>query len=320
MRSLILTTLALVSLIAFSVPAKAGYDAWLYTFVQEARSRGIKDDTLRQALNNISPNPRVLELDRKQPEGRLTYAQYKKNVISSQRIQQGRLLLKRHGALLNRISRQYGVAPQYIVALWGMETSYGQNTGGFDIFESLLTLAYDGRRSDFFRGELLNALEILQDGPIRREDFKGSWAGAMGQSQFMPSSYKKFAVDGEGDGIVDIWNSQADVFASAANYLKEHGWEPDMKWGRAVRLPSGFDRELITLDLQKSIEDWRALGVKTVSGTDLPLASEVMASVVQPDGEGTDAFLVYNNFRTIMKWNKSTYFALSVGILADQLL
>ncbi|MCC6597429.1 MAG: lytic murein transglycosylase [Alphaproteobacteria bacterium] len=293
---------------------------WLSGIRAEARAQGISEQTLSQALNGIAPIPRIIELDRKQPEGRMSFQQYYNRVISPQRIEKGREMLRLHNAALQKISAAYGVPPQYIVALWGIETSYGDNTGGFMVVPALATLAYDGRRSAFFRKELLSALKIIDAGHINASDMKGSWAGAMGQNQFMPSSFHAFAVDGNGDGRRDIWTTLPDVFASTANYLSKSGWKEEERWGRKVTLPQGFPKSLTGLETRKTLAQWKGMGVKSADGTPLPETQEPMTvSIVTPDGTNGPAYLVYGNYRVIMKWNKSTYFATSVGLLADSI-
>lgn len=302
-----------------SVQAAEPFGSWMAGLYEEAWKSGISRAVLDQALADIKPISRVIELDRKQPEGRLTFAQYKNRVISQDRINKGRALYREHRFLLDEVSARYGVPPQYIVALWGIETSYGQNTGGFGVIPALATLAYDGRRSAFFRAELLNALKILDEGHISLDKMKGSWAGAMGQNQFMPSSFKTFAVDGNGDGRRDIWTSLPDVFSSTANYLRKSGWKEDERWGRVVRLPAGFSEDLIGLDVKKTLAAWSGMGITLPNGGALPVVTGMMASVVAPDGLEGPTFLVYDNYRVIMRWNKSTYFATSVGLLADSI-
>lgn len=312
-------TLSFLACMSLSQPASANsqpFAEWLAEFRAEARAEGISETTLSRALSNVQPIARVIELDRKQPEGRMTFAEYRKKVINQQRIDTGRELYQAYGNELRRIGAQYGVPPQYIVALWGLETSYGNNTGSFKVVNALATLAYDGRRSSFFRKELINALKIIDSGHISAENMKGSWAGAMGQNQFMPSSFHAYAVDGNGDGKRDIWNTIPDVFASTANYLSTSGWREDERWGRAVSVPSGFSKSYFGLETQKSMQEWNALGVRDINGQALP-AANMHASLVAPDGIGGPVYMVYDNFRVIMKWNKSTYFATTVGLLAD---
>ena len=321
LASLFAATAALViggASVAWAAPPTA-FDRWLVELRLEARASGIGDATLDAALTGIEPIPRIIELDRSQPEGRLTAAQYLERVVPRSRIEAARTRLARHRPLLDDVAARYGVQPRFIVALWGIETDFGRNTGGFSVIEALATLAYDGRRSAFFRGELLNALKIIDDGHISAHDMTGSWAGAMGQSQFMPSSFLSFAVDRNADGRRDIWTTLDDVFASIANYLSSVGWQGDQTWGRAVRLPGGFDDSLLGLETVRPIGGWQALGVRRADGGDLP-ARQLSASIVQPDGAGTPAYMVYENFKTTLKWNRSTYFALAVGHLADAMV
>ncbi len=295
------------------------FDIWLDEFKKEASAKGVSSDIIEVATKGINPIPRIIELDRKQPEGTMTFEQYLNRVINDARIAQGRRLYAEHRELLDSTAKKYGVPAQYIVALWGLETSYGNNTGGFKVVEALATLAYDGRRSKFFRAELINALKILDAGHIKPKNMNGSWAGAMGQNQFMPSSFNAFAVDGNGDGKRNIWTSLPDVFASTANYLSKSGWIEDEKWGRRVSIPASFSKDMVGLKVKHDLSTWKNLGVKLPNGSDIPVIEGMKASIVAPDGVKGRAYLVYNNFRTIMKWNKSTYFATSVGLLADKI-
>ncbi len=299
--------------------ASVPFDQWLVDLKRDALAQGISANIVDVAFVDVKPIPRIIELDRKQPEGTMTYAQYYDRVISQKRINDGRALYRQHKALLDRTSAKYGVPANVIVSLWGIETSYGNNTGGFGVVPALATLAYDGRRSSFFRKELMNALKILDEGHIAPAKMKGSWAGAMGQNQFMPSSFHAFAVDGNGDGKRNIWTSLPDVFASTANYLSKSGWNADERWGREVKLPQGFQKNLTGLDTKKSLKQWAGMGVTLPDGTALPVSVGMKASVVVPDGVGGRAFLAYDNYRVIMKWNKSTYFATSVGLLSDDI-
>ena len=289
---------------------------WREGVRSEALSLGISAATFDAAFAGVEPIPRVIELDRSQPEVTLTFAQYVERVVPESRVAKGRELLAAHRDILEPIGRKYGVPPRFIVALWGIETNFGQYLGGFSVIAALATLAHDGRRSAYFRQELLHALSILEDGHITPESMMGSWAGAMGQSQFMPSSFVNYAVDYDGDGKRDIWGTQADVFASAANYLAQAGWRTGETWGRRVTLPAGFDHALAGLKVTKTLAEWQALGLRRADGSDLPQAI-LSGSVVLPGGEEGPAYLVYNNYRTIMRWNRSFYFATSVGLLAD---
>jgi membrane-bound lytic murein transglycosylase B len=284
----------------------------------EAVSRGVRASTLKGALDGVKLIPRVIELDRRQPEFTLTFRQYMDRVVPKSRVKKGRQRLRENRALLDGIARKYGVQPRFIVAFWGIETDFGRHTGGFSVIPALVTLAYDGRRSAYFRGELLHALDILDKNHVEPKNMIGSWAGAMGQTQFMPSSFVAYAVDYDGDGRKDIWNSRADALASGANYLARQGWKGDQTWGRPVTLPDGFDTGLADLGVRKPLSAWRRLGLRGAGGGDLA-GPELTASVVLPEGRDGPAYLIYNNYLTILKWNRSTFFALAVGFLADQL-
>jgi membrane-bound lytic murein transglycosylase B len=294
------------------------FAAWLQALRAEAQRRGISQATLEAALTGLQPLPRVIELDRKQPEFTLTYSQYLQRVVPPERIQRGKRLLDEHRALLTEIGAAYGVQPRFIVALWGIESDYGRSTGGFSVIAALATLAYEGRRSSLFRRELLHALQIIDEGHIRPEAMIGSWAGAMGQSQFMPSSFRQYAVDYDGDGRRDIWTSLPDVFASTAHYLARAGWRSDQTWGRRVAIPADFDTALTGLQVRKPLPTWQTLGLRRTNGGDLP-SRPLQASLLLPEGPAGPAFLVYENFRSLLTWNRSNYFALAVGQLADGL-
>lgn len=295
------------------------FDAWLAALRAEARGRGISEATLEAAFAGVAPVRRIIELDRSQPETRLTAAEYLELVVPPARISAARERLAAHRDLLEAVARRYRVQPRFIVALWGIETDFGRNTGGFGVIEALATLAYDGRRAELFRSELLDALRILDQGHVSAPAMIGSWAGAMGQSQFMPSSFLAYAVDYDGDGRRDIWTSLADVFASIANYLALAGWRDDQTWGRPVRLPEALAGELVGPEVVKPIPAWQALGVRDDDGGALP-TRPLPAAIVRPDGPGSQAYLVYDNFRTTLKWNRSVYFALAVGRLADAMI
>ena len=317
MKYLPLMLVAIIGLTVNQANAAQDWNTWLNGVKAEARQKGISEQIISQSLSGIQPIPRVIELDRRQPEGTMTFEKYKQRVISDARIRKGRILLQEHASALKIASEKYGVPPQYIVALWGVETSYGENTGGFKVVPALATLAHDGRRSKFFRTELMNALKILNEGHIKPADMKGSWAGAMGQNQFMPSSFHAFAVDGDSDGKRNIWGDLDDVFASTANYLSKSGWKEDQKWGRAVKLPQGFPKSLASLKVKKSLSEWKNMGVTLPNGQSIPTVAGMKASIVTPGGLNGPAYLAYDNYRVIMRWNKSTYFATSVGLIAD---
>ena len=303
----------------YAAEASEPFAAWLDGVRSEARERGIRAGTLDAALVGLEPLPRVIELDRNQPEFTLTFREYLDRVVNDRRARKGRELLERHAPLLERVSDTYGVPSRLIVALWGIETDFGRITGGFPVIAALATLAHDGRRSVFFRKELMLALEIIDQGHIAADDMIGSWAGAMGQNQFMPSSFHAYAVDHDGDGEKNIWGSLPDVFASTANYLARAGWSDDTTWGRPVRLPAGFPGDHIGRSVVKGLADWQRLGVRKPDGTDLP-GRNLPASVITPQSGSRDpAYVVYGNFEVILKWNRSEYFAIAVGTLADRL-
>ena len=244
--------------------------------------------------------------------------QYIDRVISDGRADRGRALYREHAALLQAISAQYGVPPGMIVALWGIETDFGRATGNFSVISALATLAYDGRRSAFFRKELLHALQIIDEGHIQPKAMRGSWAGAMGQNQFMPSSFVRFAVDYNNDGRRDIWETRSDIFASIANYLAGSGWRSTEPWGQAVALPPGFDATAYQGQATQSLAAWQALGLHPVPG--IPARqSDLQANLVLPGGADGPAFLVCHNYHVLLKWNRSTYFALAAGQLADRI-
>ena len=291
---------------------------WLAAFKAEARGRGISAATLERAFQGVEPLAAVIEADRRQPERRMSFAEYRLKVVSEARIRRGRALLGEHRALLERVRARFAVPAPTLVALWGIESSFGDFKGTWRVIDALATLAWEGRRAELFRRELLAALEILERGERRPAALLGSWAGAMGQSQFMPSTYLGYAVDFDGDGRRDIWTSLPDVFASMSNYLARAGWAGGEHWGRPVAAPAGLDPTLLGLERRLSLAEWSRRGVRTATGGPLPTA-RLDASLLRMDGEGGPTFLVYRNFRTLMVWNRSTYFALSVGLLADEL-
>jgi peptidoglycan lytic transglycosylase B len=297
---------------------ESSFDEWIAAFRAEAIGQGIGEATLDSAFSGLKPIPRVIELDRRQPEFSLTFRQYLNRVVPKSRVIKGRAKLAENRFLLEKIGNQYGVQPRFLVAFWGIETDFGRVTGGFPVVPALATLAYDGRRSAYFRQELFHALAIVDDGHIEVSKMVGSWAGAMGQCQFMPSSFVSFAVDGNNDGRKDIWGTKDDVFASAANYLARSGWKSDQTWGRKVQIPVGFDPDLANLKTKKKLSEWQSIGVRRADGSDLP-KRELLASIVFTEGPGSEAYAVYDNFRSILKWNRSTYFAVAVGSLADSL-
>jgi len=319
-RFLISFTLAafLLSSPVVAAEPEIAFSEWLEGVRKEARAAGIKDAFLETALSHVRPIKRVIELDRRQPEFTLTFWNYLDRAINDERIRRGREMLAKHRVLLERTAARYGVQPRFIAAFWGLETNYGKHTGVFPVLGAVATLAHDPRRSRFFRAQLMAALTVMSSGDVDTT-VKGSWAGAMGNFQFIPTTYKDFAVDGDGDGRRDMWNSFPDMFASAANYLARSGWRRGWSWGREVMLPKGFGLELSGLGVQKSLSQWRALGVKKMDGQPLS-KDEAKGSIVLPAGYAGPAFLVYRNFRTILTWNRSILYAVAVGHLADRLV
>jgi membrane-bound lytic murein transglycosylase B len=240
-----------------------------------------------------------------------------RNRMSDARIRRGQQELADNRALFQRIQQEYGVQPQYLASFWALESNFGDFTGGFSVINALATLAYDPRRSDMFRKELLTALRIVDEGHISIDQMSGSWAGAMGQCQFMPSTFYAYGRDGDGDGRIDIWNSLPDIFASAANFLSKSGWHGDERWGREVILPENFDFTLTGTGVRKTVTEWNNLKIKRADGSALG-TEEMKGSIVLPAGAQGPAFLVYNNFLATMVWNRSTFYAISVGHLADR--
>jgi membrane-bound lytic murein transglycosylase B len=300
-------------------------NSWVQELRVEALSKGISGDTFDRAFKGFKPIPRIIELDRRQPEFTLTFPKYLSKVIPPSRVKLGKAKYLENKQLLDKIGKQYGIQPRFIMAFWGVETSFGRHFGGFSVVHSLATLAFDGRRGKYFRSELHRALRILDQGHISFDQMKGSWAGAMGNFQFMPSSFENFAVDYDGDGKRDIWSNKGDSFASAANYLSKSGWQKDQTWGRAVKLPKDLDVSLINLKIKKPIKEWQVLGIRRHDRTNLPKKdlSASSASIVLAMNKKTEkkgrAFLVYNNYRVTLKWNRSTFFAVAVGTLADRI-
>lgn len=310
-------TLALFLLAALPVTGHASepFEAWLSALQKEATQRGFSEKTLA-ALEGLQPLPDVIEKDRHQPESRMTFARYREIVLTDFRISEGQRLYAEHRGVLQQVAKRYGVHPEFIVALWGVESKYGEIMGSYSVVNALATLAHDGRRSTFFRRELFGALKILEEGHIPAADMKGSWAGAMGQCQFMPSTFLRHAADFDGDGRKDIWGTRADVFASAANYLSKIGWDPDAPWGMEVRVPEGLSASAWNKKLSRTLDAWGKLGVKTASGE--RVRGKRKATLLRPDPEAP-AYLVHSNYHALLQWNRSRYFATGVSLLADEI-
>lgn len=294
------------------------FPACLAGLKRDAVSQGIAGKVVDQATAGIGYNARVIELDRAQPEFFQTFWRYFETRVTDLRVQKGRELMASNGDLLRRVEAQYGVPATYLVSFWGLESNFGQFTGGFRVVESLATLACDPRRADFFKSELFAAFRILAEGAVPPQKMLGSWAGAMGQTQFMPSTFTRYALDYDGDGRRDLWASLPDVMASSARYLSSIGWKRNEDWGREVRLPAWFAWDQADLEIRKGAAGWRAAGVTEADGS--PLRDDGRSgAIILPGGWKGPAFLVFDNFRVILSWNRSLSYAVAVGHLADRL-
>jgi membrane-bound lytic murein transglycosylase B len=298
--------------------AGSDFNAFLAEMRRDAFAQGIRPATVDIAFRYIQFLPRVIELDRKQPERKMSFAEYIGKFVTQQRADHARRHLVDNWRLLDRVRQRFNVQPRFVVSLWGFESDFGKVMGDYAVPASLATLAYEGRRGPMFRSELLAALKILDQGHVRVDNMVGSWAGAMGQCQFMPTTFLRYAVDFDGDGRRDIWNDRADVLGSIANYLARLGWRGNEGWGREVIVPDNFDTRFSGLDIPRSTAEWHRLGVRPADAAPFT-GREPPASLVLPDGPGGTALLVYDNFRTIKRWNNSTYFAAAVGLLADSI-
>jgi membrane-bound lytic murein transglycosylase B len=282
----------------------------------EARRAGISAATLDRAFAGVAPNRKVLERDRHQPEFTMTWAQYRKLLLTDKRFAEGQAAAAQNRGVFAAVQRRFAVEPGVIAGIWGLESEFGAHTGDFRVVEALATLAWDGRRARFFRGELLAALKILQHGDVTPGRMTGSYAGAMGQPQFMPSSYLRYAVDFEGTGRRDIWASRPDVLGSIANYLGQSGWRAGEAWGQPVSLPAGFNDLQAGRDNRRPLADWAAQGVRPIGRT-WKAAAATPAALLLPDGAAGDAFLAFPNFQAIRRYNPSDFYALAVGLLGD---
>ena len=316
-RPVLLTLPALLA--ARPAPARAGnaFAAFLADVRVEAIGRGIAEATVGHAFAGLRPNAKVLELDSYPPERTQSWEHYRATRVSDARVAAGRKAMEANAAALAVIGRRYGVDPAVIVAIWGLETNYGGYTGGFSVIEALATLAADGRRDGYFRKELIDALRILDAGDIALPRMTGSYAGAMGQPQFMPSSYLEYAVSFDGFPRRDIWDNQNDALASIANYLSRSGWRAGEPWGQLVHVPASFGAGRASRDARRPLPAWPRLGITWPGGTALA-QPDATAAVVMPDGAGGEAYLTYANFDVIRLYNHSDLYALSVGILADR--
>ncbi|MEI6894531.1 MAG: lytic murein transglycosylase [Colwellia sp.] len=336
-KRLALLTVLIVSTMNQSLAAKAelteeGFAAYIVKLKAEALTKGFSQALIDESFSEVKFHRRAVKADRSQPENVETLDTYLPKRVPKWKVDKARSLYKKHQVLLNQVADKYQVQPRFIVALWGLESNFGSYMGGYNVISALSTLAYEGRREVFFKKQLMAALTILDEGHISNKDMKGSWAGAMGQNQFMPTSFLSYAVDGDGDGKKDIWNNYADIFSSMANYLKKEGWNDELTWGRQVMLPKGFDYSLAIpkktgnrknwlkawAETEKTLAQWQALGVRRSDGTNLPNV-DIKAALVFPDDENGRVYLAYDNYKSLMHWNLSYYFVSSVGHLSDRI-
>lgn len=316
--------------------SQAGFEAYLPELRARARAAGVSETTIASIFPTLTFSSRTIELDRAQPGGSSgtsaipPFQPYRQRHLTSALISRGQQRYAQNIGQLNAIGRRYGVHPSVIVAIWGKETSYGSVMGDFDLLNSLASLSYEGRRRELFTDEFVATLKMVDRG-YPRSQLKGSWAGATGHPQFLPTVYIRLAVDGDGDGRADIWRSAPDAWASIANYLSNAGWKPDVPWGIPVTVPRGFDRSAVSGRLVAprcervherhsrwmTIGEWRRMGITAQRG-DWPDDNE-MASLLEPDGPGSTAYLLTTNYRTILDYNCSNFYALAVGLLADSI-
>ncbi len=293
------------------------FNEFLTDIRTQAQNKGISENTLDLAFKNLVPNPKVIKFDRTQAEFSQNFWKYLSKRVSEYRLEKGLKKLKQNHTILQNNYKKYGVPPHIIVAFWGLETNYGSNTGGLNLIRSLATLSFDERRSEFFTEQLLSLLKLIDDGKIPI-GAKGSWAGAMGNVQFMPTNVASYGIDADNDGKIGLWDNEQDIFASAANFLQKIGWHRGERWGREVVIPKNFDYQLSNLSIKKTVNEWSNLGVLNAQKNPLP-HSNIKASLVLPMGYNGPAFLVYRNFHAILRWNRSILYALSVGHLSDRL-
>ena len=292
---------------------------WRDAFRQEALSKGIDASLFDRAFDGVTPDADVIKADRSQPEFSRPVWAYLDSALSNQRVATGRSRLSAEQQTLDAIEQRYGVDRHILAAIWGLESNYGQNMGSRQVIRSLATLAHEGRRPGFAHDQLLAALDILQHRDIEPSGMLGSWAGAMGQTQFIPTTYNQYAVDFDGNGRRDIWNSPADALASAANYLRASGWQSGQRWGQEVRLPANFDYALADPGVKKSVAEWQALGVRPTNQNSFAATmAEQRAALLLPAGHKGPAFLLQHNFSTIMRYNNSSSYALAIGLLSDR--
>jgi membrane-bound lytic murein transglycosylase B len=300
----------------FAAAAQDSFAGFVAGLQAEARRAGIREATLEAAFAGVHPNQRVIDADRKQPEFTLTWARYRSFTMSDKRIARGREAYAANRDLFQQVSERYQVDQGVIAGIWGLESNFGTDTGSFNVIEALATLAWEGRRASFFRSQLISALKILDHGDVAPARMLGSYAGAMGQPQFMPDSYLRYAVDFEGNGRRDIWDSRGDVLGSIANYLAKSGWRMGEPWGQPVLAPPSLEAGQTGREQRHSLGEWERMGVRRSDGTVFS-RQDPQGAVIQPDGPGGEAFMVYENFNSIRRYNPSDFYALAVGLLGD---
>lgn len=301
------------------VNEERSFSQWRDEFRDQALAAGIEAATFDRAFQDVEPDPAILKADGSQPEFVRPVWEYLNGALSAQRQATGRVMLARHASVLQRIEERYGVDRHILVAIWGLESNFGSNMGNRSVIRSLATLAHQGRRVNFAQTQLLAALDILQRGDTTVDNLTGSWAGAMGQTQFIPTTYNDYAVDFDGNGKRDIWHTEADALASAANYLRASNWESGAPWGMEVRVADGFDYALADMSIRKPLTEWSALGVTDAFGRPLADNAHTNTTLILPAGHRGPAFLIMNNFRSILRYNNSTSYALAISLLAERL-
>lgn len=318
---LVMPSVATVSTTSgLALAAQQSFPEWRASLRMEAVQQGISPLLFEQAFAGLTPDPQVIAADQSQPEFTRPVWEYLDSAVSSWRVARGKALLAEQAKTLQAIESRYKIEPSILVAVWGMESSFGRQIGSKNVIRSLATLAYEGRRNDFWRGQLISALQILQNGDTGINGMLGSWAGAMGQTQFMPTTYLQYAVDFDGDGRRDIWNSSADALASAANYLSLSGWQHNQPWGLEVQLPTrDFDYAIADGEQTKTLNQWLVLGVSLRDKVDMRSLGQQSATLFLPSGHQGPAYLLLNNFRSILKYNNSTSYALAIGLLSSAL-
>lgn len=309
---------ATTALLAGPAVAQSDFQDCLQTIRGDALKQGVPAQVIDTAFRNLTPDQKVIDLDSRQPEFSLTYGRYMGNAITAERVTRGQQKLAQWRGLLSDLEREYGIPPQYLVAFWGVETNYGSFMGDFSALRSVATLACMTKRRAFFSNETVQALRILASNHMTTQQMKGSWAGAMGNMQFMPSTFTRWAVDRDGNARIDIWNSLPDAFASAANFLRGIGFKPGLPAADEVTLPQNFPLDQADTTVEKPVRAWAAMGVKLAGNRPLP-ASDEPASIILPAGWRGPAFILYPNFKAVMNWNRSTLYALSVAMLAQQI-